>query len=61
MIPDQEDLVLQLRFWGKEVRKHRGRTVPHVLIQAAKEIERLRAELQRLGGKEAKDGHAKAH
>lgn len=53
MIPDQEDIVLQLRFWGKEVKKHQGKTVPHVLIAAANEIERLRAELD---GKEAKDG-----
>jgi hypothetical protein len=55
LIPDQEDIVLQLRFWGEQVKKHNGKTVPRVLIEAAKEIERVRAELAR---KEAKDGQA---
>ena len=44
MISDQKDIVPHLRYWGEKVREHRGRIVPSFLIQAADEIERLRAE-----------------
>ena len=57
MIPHQKDIVPHLRFWGERVKEHQGKIVPRVLIEAANEIERLRAELD---GKEAKDGHAQA-
>ena len=60
MIPDSKDIVPHLRYWGEKVREHQGRIVPSFLIQAADEIERLRAELEELNGKEAKDGHAQA-